>query len=294
MPRARVSVASEIPAPSGSTYGTTTPLTSGKLCSQIGSWTITGTISKRRSSASSHSSRVGRDEEVRDDEDERPGREVALVLGEVAQTAQQRVLRRTEAALELRGAVRMRAARRVPVRVAVRLVEVAEQAACGGRARADERDGVSDRVRLGQPRPAFGERRDIDGRRSQRTTTRGASSAKCSRTTNSSEPRASDSRADAYQSILSTSSPGWYGREPGDVRAETSPHAVQPPERKAEHPPARDERERRRHCATARVGFVIGLELGSRPRRDLHALLAEAIRSRLPSRSPARRRRSSA
>ena len=50
---------------------------------------------------------------------------------------------------------------------------------------------------------------DIDGRRSTSETTRGASSAKCSRTTNSSDPRASDSRADAYQSMRSMSSPGW-------------------------------------------------------------------------------------
>ncbi len=53
----------------------------------------------------------------------------------------------------------------------------------------------------------------ISGRRSQRITTRGASSEKRSRTMNSSVPRAEDSRADAFQSIVSTSSPGWYGRE---------------------------------------------------------------------------------
>jgi hypothetical protein len=31
---------------------------------------------------------------------------------------------------------------------------------------------------------------------------------------NSSVPRADESRADAFQSIASTSSPGWYGRDP--------------------------------------------------------------------------------
>src|SRR4249919_628231 len=44
--------------------------------------------------------------------------------------------------------------------------------------------------------------------------TLGASSAKRSRTTNSSDPRAVDSLADAAQSIESMSSPGRYGREP--------------------------------------------------------------------------------
>ena len=54
---------------------------------------------------------------------------------------------------------------------------------------------------------------DIDGRRSQSTTTRGASSAKRSRTTNSSFARAADSFAEAAQSIHATSSPGRYSRE---------------------------------------------------------------------------------
>src|SRR5512144_994061 len=42
----------------------------------------------------------------------------------------------------------------------------------------------------------------------------GASSAKRSRTTNSSEPRAVERRADAAQSMESMSSPGRYGRDP--------------------------------------------------------------------------------
>src|SRR5215218_2635128 len=54
----------------------------------------------------------------------------------------------------------------------------------------------------------------IAGRRSQTTTSRGASSAKRSRTMNSSTPRASESLADAAQSIAATSSPGTYGRDP--------------------------------------------------------------------------------
>ena len=53
---------------------------------------------------------------------------------------------------------------------------------------------------------------DIDGRRSQSATTSGASSAKRSRTMNSSSPRAAESFADAAQSIQATSSPGWYSR----------------------------------------------------------------------------------
>src|SRR5688572_3673059 len=43
---------------------------------------------------------------------------------------------------------------------------------------------------------------------------RGASSAKRSRTTNSSRPRAVERRADAAQSIEPMSSPGRYGRDP--------------------------------------------------------------------------------
>ena len=53
----------------------------------------------------------------------------------------------------------------------------------------------------------------VAGRRSTKTTTRGLSSAKCSRTTNSSESRALENRADAAQSIARMLSPGWYGRE---------------------------------------------------------------------------------
>ena len=55
---------------------------------------------------------------------------------------------------------------------------------------------------------------DIRGCLSTTTTTRGASSAKRSRTMNASSWRASESRADAAQSIACMSSPVWYGREP--------------------------------------------------------------------------------
>ena len=51
------------------------------------------------------------------------------------------------------------------------------------------------------------------GRRSTKTTTRGLSSAKCSRTMNSSESRALERRAEAPQSIARMLSLGWYGRE---------------------------------------------------------------------------------
>src|SRR5436190_20941509 len=59
------------------------------------------------------------------------------------------------------------------------------------------------------------------GRRSQRTTTLGASSVKRSRVTNVSASRAAESRAEAAQSIDRTSSPGRYGREP--ATSEPSP-----------------------------------------------------------------------
>ena len=51
------------------------------------------------------------------------------------------------------------------------------------------------------------------GRRSSTIVTRGASSAARSRTTNSSPPRAAESRAEANQSIVETGSPGSYGRD---------------------------------------------------------------------------------
>src|SRR5579862_9033060 len=54
----------------------------------------------------------------------------------------------------------------------------------------------------------------IDGRRSTSRTTRGASSAYRSRTTNSSLPRAVERRALARQSIVEIGSPRTYAREP--------------------------------------------------------------------------------
>ncbi len=55
---------------------------------------------------------------------------------------------------------------------------------------------------------------DIPGRRSRQTTTRGASSARNSRTTNSSLARAAERRAEDAQSMRCGSSPGTYVREP--------------------------------------------------------------------------------
>src|SRR5436190_18197074 len=74
---------------------------------------------------------------------------------------------------------------------------------------------------------------DIEARRSVSTTTRGASSAKRSRTMNSSLPRAAERRADAAQSIHPTSSPGRYSRvlatsEPTPRRAERTPPNARP------------------------------------------------------------------
>ena len=54
----------------GSRSGTTMPLTSGKLCSHIGSWMTTGTMSHRCSSAASQTSSRGQRQEVREHEDE--------------------------------------------------------------------------------------------------------------------------------------------------------------------------------------------------------------------------------
>jgi len=54
----------------------------------------------------------------------------------------------------------------------------------------------------------------MPGRRSWTSATRGACSAKNSRTTNSSVPRASDNRAEAAQWMCAIRSPGRYGRVP--------------------------------------------------------------------------------
>src|SRR5215211_3744984 len=126
----------------------------------------------------------------------------------------------------------------------------------------------------------------IAGRRSQTTTSRGASSAKRSRTMNSSTPRASESLADAAQSIAATSSPGTYGRDP----ATSDPR----PRRTLRMPP--NERPTiRRRWTSGNVrrddgklflrgrGERLGLELLARTRRHLEALDAELLCRRLPS-----------
>src|SRR3954452_18181226 len=74
---------------------------------------------------------------------------------------------------------------------------------------------------------------DIDGRRSARTTTRGASSANRSRTMNSSLPRAAERRTEGAQTIQATSSPGRYSRvlaasDPTPRRADRTPPNASP------------------------------------------------------------------
>ena len=65
----------------GSTTGTATPATAGKLRSQSGSCRITGTTSQPWPSASSHVSVVRRREEVREDEHEAARRQVGAARG---------------------------------------------------------------------------------------------------------------------------------------------------------------------------------------------------------------------
>ena len=144
---------------SGSRSGTTMPLTSGKLCSQTGSWITIGTRSQRFSNAASHRSCRRSRNEVGEQEDERAGRDRTPVLREVRDRAlepvvQAAVLQRPQALVleldELALALRL-----APVRVAVGVVEVADEATGRARAREDELDGVPHRLRLVEP----GERR---------------------------------------------------------------------------------------------------------------------------------------
>ncbi len=83
----------------GSRSGTTIPLTSGKLCSHVGSWMTTGTTSHRCSSAREPHLLRRRQEEVREDEDEGSGSDRARVSGEVDERALEPVGR----PVELRG-----------------------------------------------------------------------------------------------------------------------------------------------------------------------------------------------
>src|SRR5437879_1658841 len=125
---------------------------------------------------------------------------------------------------------------------------------------------------------------DIDARRSTRTTTRGASSAKRSRTMNSSVPRAADSRADAAQSIQPTSSPGWYSR----VLAMSEPT----PRRALRTPPKASPITRRRGTsgktvATARLSRCrrrdVEIDVEAGLRRKLQATRANFERRRIPA-----------
>ena len=119
----------------------------------------TGTISHLRSSAQSQSSRARPHEEVREHEDEGAGREVAPLLDQVPQAARDRALRRAERAIEVEPADLALAARRVPVRLGLALVVVAEEAAGGDGAVADQAHRLPDRRRLVQPRPLLAEER---------------------------------------------------------------------------------------------------------------------------------------
>src|SRR5215210_7475282 len=109
-------------------------------------------------------------------------------------------------------------------------------------------------------------------------TTRGASSAYRSRTMNSSVPLAEDNRAEAAQSIVSTSSPGWYGRELAT--------SVPVPRRAlCTAPNARPISRRRGTSGKVRsVGSLTGdfdhfaAEGGLGPRGELEALVGERLR----------------
>ena len=112
---------------------------------------------------------------------------------------------------------------------------------------ADQLERGEDRPRLVERAGAATTRIAIDGRRSASTTTRGASSAKRSRTMNSSVPRAAERRADAAQSIQRDVVAGPVLARARDVGADAAARAAHAAEGEADHPPSRDEREDRRH-----------------------------------------------
>ena len=76
--------------------GTEMPCTSGKLCSQTGSWTITGTMSQRCSIAVSQLSCGGGIDVVGDAEDEAARRHGARMMSEVLERLRDTVLGRVE------------------------------------------------------------------------------------------------------------------------------------------------------------------------------------------------------
>ena len=147
----------------GSRSGTTIPLTSGKLCSQTGSWITTGMTSQRCSTAVSHVSRDGGSRKSEKTKTKLPGGDVAAMLEEVLERALDAVGRRAPAGLV--GPLLAQvgepalAARRQPERLAVRVVEVADEAAGLGGARDDDVGRAPHRRALVEP----GQRRREEG-----------------------------------------------------------------------------------------------------------------------------------
>src|SRR5919108_2652451 len=115
----------------------------------------------------------------------------------------------------------------------------------------------------------------------------GASSAKRSRTTNSSPPRAVERRAEAAQSIESMSSPGRYGREPAtSVPAPRRSDFIVPKDSPMTRRRGTSGKARRAPGTLRRLLGILrpgraALEqrilLGARLRRKLEAALAERL-----------------
>ncbi len=149
----------------GSRRDTTMPLTSGKPCSHVGSWMTTGTRSQRCSSAVSHTL-VGRQrQEVGEDEDERPGRHRARVRRQVLERALQPVgracvLRRPEPWVAELDHLPL-PLRLPPVRIAVRVVQVADEAAGDACAGENQLHDVTHGKRLVEPGQRGGEVRHL-------------------------------------------------------------------------------------------------------------------------------------
>ena len=244
-----------------------TPATAGKLCSQTGSWITTGTRSQPCATASSHALAGGGDEEVGEHEDERaaaagrcaaPPRNVERALDVVLG----RVERRRAESLARRATRRSRAARAAASTARRRAEDRARRCRCAPRPRSRRSRSRPRRAHAAsRARAAAAGKTPIAGRRSLTSATRGASSAERSRTTNSSRPRAAESRAVANQSIVETGSPGC-------VRA------------------AR--RSRRRRAPRRRLGRSPN---GSPTRRRRRGTSGKVCRSRTGTAQPASRRR---
>ena len=142
-----------------------------------------------------------RHEEVRDDEDEAPGRAARGTRERVP-----RARRSTTSRARRRSHPRPRA-RAAANRVTQRAVDREDLALLGAALASIRRPAVSAAARLSSHGDG-GAWIAIPGRRSWTSATRGACSAKNSRTTNSSVPRASDSLADAAQWMCAIRSPG--------------------------------------------------------------------------------------